>query len=108
MDNLPTTIEDFIEYVEGPSSPNKEYFTNSKDQIIEWAKGFGSVEDCGRCHSEPVVDLLSLQAGVMEHYGVPDDRCNEIADVLMLLSGKGISTDSGFCDHCNHIMGKDD
>ena len=107
MDNLPGTIEDFIEYVKGPASPNKEYFTNSKDQIVEWAIELDAVEDCGRCHSEPVVDLLFLQGRLMEHYDVSDDRSNEIDDVLMSLSGKGISTDAICCDNCNGIMGKD-
>ena len=93
MDNLPPTINDFIKYVEGPSP--------SKDQIIEWAKELGAAEDCARCHSEPVVDLDDFQARLMEHYDVPDERSNEIYNVLMRLPGMGISTDGIFCDHCN-------
>ena len=93
MDNLPPTIDDFIEYVEGTSP--------SKDQIIEWAKELGAAEDCARCHSEPVVDLDDFQARLMEHYDVPDERSNEIYNVLMRLPGMGISTDGIFCDHCN-------
>ena len=101
MDNLPPTIDDFIEYVEGASSSNKEYSTNSKEQVVAWAKKLGAAEDCARCHSEPVVDLDDFQARLMEHYDVPDERSSEIYNVLMRLPGMGISTDGIFCDHCN-------
>ena len=101
MDNLPPTIDDFIEYVEGPAGPDKEHSTNSPEQIIEWARELGAAEDCARCHSEPVVGLDVLQERLMEHYDVSDERSNEIYNVLMRLPGMGISTDGIFCDHCN-------
>ena len=106
---LPPTIEDFIRYIIRPSSPNKEYSTNCKEQVIEWAEVLGSVEDCARCGSEPVIDIDACQVSLMEHYNVPDERSSEIYNVLSSLSASmGISTDGGFCDRCNAIMQKDD
>ena len=104
---LPSTIEDFIDYIKGPESPNKKYFTSCKDQVIEWAREFGAVENCGRCSGEPVIDLDFLQERIMRYYIVPDERCVEISDVLMSLSNMGISTEGVVCDNCESKMKND-
>ena len=99
---LPPAIEDLIAYIKYSGSPSKEYSTNAKDQIIEWAKELGATEDCVVCHDEPIIDTAYFQERIMHYYCVSEvDYLDTIVDALALLPHFGIYTDGAVCGRCD-------
>ena len=99
---LPSSIEVLIAYIKGPLDPNKECFTNSKDNILAWARELGAVEDCVRCHNEPIIDTTSFQERIIEYYDVPEERyLDDMLDAFASLPNLGIDTDSLCCNRCD-------
>ena len=97
---LPETYEKFLQSI---SMSSKDDYDEVPDRIETYAIAFGALGKCYIC-SNPIIDESAFEEGVSDHYGIDD-----LTEMMSILISNPVDTANWpYCNHCAHVMSKDD